>query len=73
MRVPHSFLVGKSSHIDAVSVLPTTLMPLRLLSLPSLLSTISFLLILVILIDGFWKTSPPGSILHPEQTSFLPQ
>ena len=56
------------------SVLPTTLLPLHLLSLPSLLSTVStFLLVLVILLDGLIKTSAPGSILHPSSTSFGPE
>ena len=56
------------------SVLPTTLLPLHLLSLPSLLSTIStFLLVLVILLDGLIKTSAPGSIIHPSPTSFGPE
>lgn len=55
-------------------MVPTTLIPLRLLSLPSILSTIStFILIVIILIDGFGKDSAPGSILHPAETSIFPQ
>lgn len=55
-------------------ILPTALLPLRLLSLPSLLSGVSsLLLILVILIDGFVKTTPPGSLLHPAKTSVWPE
>lgn len=53
---------------------PTTLLPLSVLSLPSLLSTMSCVLLVVfILIDGFVKTSPPGSILHPATTALWPQ
>lgn len=60
--------------IANASVLPTTLLPLHLLSLPSLLSTIStFLLVLTVLLDGFIKTSSPGSIIHPAETSFGPE
>lgn len=55
-------------------VLPTTLLPLHLLSLPSLLSTLSsLLLVLVLLLDGFLKSSPPGSILHPGPTNWTPE
>jgi vesicular inhibitory amino acid transporter len=57
-----------------VRMAPTTLIPLRLLSLPSILSTISsFILIAIILIDGFSKDAAPGSILHPAETSLFPQ
>lgn len=56
------------------SVLPTTLLPLHLLSLPSLLSTVStFLLVIVILTNGFTKTKPPGSLLHPAPTDLWPE
>ncbi|ORY26805.1 transmembrane amino acid transporter protein-domain-containing protein [Naematelia encephala] len=55
-------------------ILPTALMPLRLLSLPSLLSSVSsLLLVIVILVDGFLKSSPPGSIRHPASTSLGPE
>ena len=56
------------------SVLPTTLLPLHLLSLPSLLSTVStLLLVIIILVNGLFKTSSPGSILHPSPTDWLPE
>jgi vesicular inhibitory amino acid transporter len=49
-------------------------MPLRLLSLPSILSTISsFVLIAIILIDGLGKDTAPGSLLHPAETNIFPQ
>ncbi|KAI9638491.1 putative amino acid transporter [Dioszegia hungarica] len=55
-------------------IVPTTLMPLRLLSLPSILSTISsFVLIAIILIDGLGKDTAPGSLLHPAETNIFPQ
>lgn len=54
-------------------VVPTTLLPLHLLSIPSLISLFSsFLLILILLIDGFSKSAAPGSILHPVHTSLGP-
>lgn len=54
-------------------VAPTTLLPLHLLSIPSILSLVSSLVVIVILlIDGFGKTSAPGSILHPVPTSWGP-
>jgi vesicular inhibitory amino acid transporter len=50
------------------------MMPLRLLSIPSLLSTLStFLLLLIILIDGLSKASPPGSLRYPAETSWSPE
>ncbi|WWD07224.1 hypothetical protein V865_005321 [Kwoniella europaea PYCC6329] len=55
-------------------ILPTALLPLRLLSLPSLLSSISsLLLVLVLLIDGFIRASAPGSLRSPMPTSLLPE
>ncbi|WWC92562.1 uncharacterized protein L201_007521 [Kwoniella dendrophila CBS 6074] len=55
-------------------ILPTALLPLRLLSLPSLLSSVSsILLVFVLLIDGFVRTSAPGSIRHPMPTSLWPE
>ncbi|KAK4688314.1 hypothetical protein P7C73_g1792, partial [Tremellales sp. Uapishka_1] len=58
----------------ALGILPTALMPLRLLSLPSLLATLSsFLLIIIILVDGFSKSAAPGSLRHPEPTSWGPE
>ncbi len=73
----HSVLPQFSADIYKVVgffvVLPTTLLPLRLLSIPSLLSLISsFAIIVILLIDGFSKTTAPGSILHPTETSLLP-
>jgi vesicular inhibitory amino acid transporter len=54
-------------------VVPTTLLPLHLLSIPSLISLFSsFLLILILLIDGFSKSAAPGSIIHPVKTSLGP-
>jgi vesicular inhibitory amino acid transporter len=55
-------------------VAPTTLLPLHLLSIPSLISLFSSLLLIVILlIDGFSKNAAPGSILHPVHTNLGPQ
>ncbi|RSH87168.1 hypothetical protein EHS25_003659 [Saitozyma podzolica] len=60
--------------IGFIVILPTAMMPLRLLSIPSLLSTLStFLLLLIILIDGLWKASPPGSLRYPAETSWFPE
>ncbi|WVR08803.1 hypothetical protein IAU60_005861 [Kwoniella sp. DSM 27419] len=55
-------------------VLPTALLPLRLLSLPSLLSSVSsLLLIVVLLIDGLIRPVAPGSLRHPMPTSLWPE
>ena len=55
------------------SVAPTTFLPLSLLSLPSLLSSVSTLLLLFIVVaDGLWKTTAPGSIRDPQVTSWSP-
>ncbi|KAN0064042.1 hypothetical protein ACQY0O_003648 [Thecaphora frezii] len=55
-------------------VLPTVYLPLKLLSPISVVGIISTLtLVLVVLADGFIKSSPPGSILHPAPTSLAPQ
>lgn len=61
------------------SIVPTVLLPLRLLSLPSLLSSISsFFLIIVLLVDGILPSPEPssastGSLLHPSPTSLSPE
>jgi len=55
-------------------VLPTVFMPLNLLSVPSVFSSLAtVLLVLIILFDGFWKTQAPGSILDPMPTSLGPE
>ncbi|WWC64942.1 uncharacterized protein I303_107556 [Kwoniella dejecticola CBS 10117] len=55
-------------------IFPTTLLPLRLLSLPSLLSSVSsLLLVLILLIDGLIRQSAPGSLRDPMPTSILPE
>ncbi|WVQ86288.1 hypothetical protein IAT38_008456 [Cryptococcus sp. DSM 104549] len=55
-------------------IVPTALLPLRLLSLPSLLSSISsLLLILVLLIDGLVKPDAPGSLRSPMATHVWPE
>ncbi|WVQ77614.1 hypothetical protein IAR50_007302 [Cryptococcus sp. DSM 104548] len=60
--------------IGFLIVAPTALLPLHILSLPSLLSSISsLLLIIVLLIDGLLSPSAPGSLLHPMPTSFTPE
>lgn len=77
MYVPFPSLVPiPTSHIPSfhqtltLSVLPTTLLPLHLLSLPSLLSTLSSLLLIIVLIlDG----SLAGQILHPQPTNLGPE
>ncbi|WRT70941.1 uncharacterized protein IL334_007940 [Kwoniella shivajii] len=60
--------------IGFIFILPTALMPLRLLSLPSLLSSVSsLLLILVLLIDGLIRPIAPGSLRNPMPTSLWPE
>ncbi|WVW80724.1 hypothetical protein I302_102710 [Kwoniella bestiolae CBS 10118] len=55
-------------------ILPTALLPLRLLSLPSLLSSVSsLLLVLVLLIDGLIRPTAPGSLRDPMVTSLWPE
>lgn len=52
-------------------ILPTVFLPLRLLSLTSLISVLSTLvLILSIVTDSFLKTTAPGSIRDPMPTSW---
>ncbi|KAK8850737.1 hypothetical protein IAR55_004657 [Kwoniella newhampshirensis] len=60
--------------IGYLLILPTALLPLRLLSLPSLLSFVSsLLLIVVLLVDGFIRPVAPGSIRHPMDTHWGPE
>ncbi|KAL7420911.1 hypothetical protein Q5752_004865 [Cryptotrichosporon argae] len=55
-------------------MVPTTLLPLRLLSLPSLLSTIaSFFLVTIVLLDGILKPVAPGSLRDPMPTNWAPE
>ena len=70
---PHPVSRARRAETE-VSILPTTLLPLRYLSLPSLLSSLStLLLVIIILVDGFMKTSAPGSITHPMDTNIWPE
>lgn len=49
-------------------------MPLRMLSIPSVLSTIATVVLVgIVVFDGFWKTSAPGSILDPAPTRLGPE
>lgn len=55
-------------------IAPTTLLPLHLLSIPSLLSFFSsVLLILILVIDGLTKKDAPGSIIDPAITNLAPE
>ncbi|BEI87644.1 uncharacterized protein CcaverHIS019_0103620 [Cutaneotrichosporon cavernicola] len=55
-------------------ILPTTFMPLWLLSFPSVISTFcTVLLIGIVVFDGLWKTKAPGSIMDPMPTHLGPQ
>lgn len=55
------------------SLVPTTFLPLRLLSLTSLLGILSSIVLLsVIIADGTIKTSSPGSLWEPMETNFGP-
>lgn len=55
-------------------ILPTTFLPLKLLSIPSVLSSLAtFILVAIILFDGFWKTKAPGSIMDPMPTRLGPE
>ncbi|TXT12948.1 hypothetical protein VHUM_01349 [Vanrija humicola] len=55
-------------------VLPTVFMPLRLLSVPSILSTMATVLLVgIILFDGFYKAEAPGSIREPMPTHWGPE
>jgi vesicular inhibitory amino acid transporter len=55
-------------------VLPTVFMPLSLLSVPSVFSSLAtVLLVVIILFDGFWKTEAPGSIIDPMPTNWGPE
>jgi vesicular inhibitory amino acid transporter len=54
-------------------VAPTTLLPLHLLSIPSIMSLVSStVVILILLIDGFTKKTAPGSLVDPVHTSLGP-
>lgn len=55
-------------------ILPTVFMPLRLLSIPSVLSTVATVILVgIVVFDGFWKTKAPGSILDPAPTRLGPE
>ena len=57
-------------HLLTLSILPTTLLPLHLLSLPSLLSTLSsLLLIAILLLDGILAKT----LTHPATTNIGPE
>jgi vesicular inhibitory amino acid transporter len=74
LRVRVGFRSASTLLNECCRILPTALMPLRLLSVPSLLSTVSsFLLVAVILIDGLYKVKSPGSLRHPAETSLGPE
>ncbi|CED82422.1 Amino acid transporters [Phaffia rhodozyma] len=54
-------------------IAPLSFMPLHFLSYTSFLGiTTSFILIAIVLLNGFMATSSPGSILHPEPTDIWP-
>lgn len=54
-------------------VLPTVFLPYRLLSYTSLIGLLSSLvLVVVVIVDGAIKEEGPGSLRHPEPTSWSP-
>lgn len=56
------------------SVVPTTFMPLHLLSIPSILSTFATVLLIgIVVIDGLYLPKAPGSIRDPMPTSLGPE
>lgn len=56
------------------SLLPTTYLPLRVLSLTSLLGIMSSVVLLAVLIsDGVIKKTAPGSMWVPMPTSVVPR
>lgn len=55
-------------------ILPTTFLPLRFLSLTSLIGIASSVMLLVVLVaDGAIKIDSPGSLSHPMHTDFGPR
>lgn len=55
-------------------ILPTTFLPLRFLSLTSLVGIISsFVLLFVLLTDGVIKRHSPGSLWEPMPTNLTPR
>ncbi|CAI2169502.1 18938_t:CDS:2 [Funneliformis geosporum] len=69
---PHVGLV-QLKLISFFIITPITWMPIHFLSYASIFGIISTLSVAaVILIDGFTKLEPPGSILNPMDTSFFP-
>lgn len=55
-------------------ILPTVFMPLRMLSIPSVMSTLATVVLVgIVVFDGFWKTKAPGSILDPAPTRMGPE
>lgn len=52
-------------------ILPTVFLPLSVLSYASILGIMStFMIVAVVLVDGFLKTTAPGSIWSPAPTSW---
>ncbi len=73
----YSVLGGLSANtyklIGFFIIVPTTLLPLHLLSIPSIMSLVSsFVVIVILLVDGFSKKTAPGSIVNPVPTSLGP-
>lgn len=55
-------------------ILPTVFMPLRMLSIPSVMSTLAtVVLVAIVVFDGFYKTKAPGSIMDPAPTRMGPE
>lgn len=53
---------------------PLCYLPLRILSVSSVLGIMcTFGLVVIVLFDGLYKTTSPGSLLHPMETWLLPQ
>jgi len=58
---------------EGVSLVPTTFLPLRLLSLTSLLGILSSVVLLAVIVaDGTIKTESPGSLWDPMETNTGP-
>ena len=67
-------LIRNRYFVRTHSLVPTTFLPLRILSLTSLLGIMSsFVLLAVIIADGTIKRDAPGSLWDVMPTSFAPR
>jgi vesicular inhibitory amino acid transporter len=62
------------AELDMFRLIPTVFLPLSLLSYTSILGIMStVLIIIVVLVDGFSKGEPPGSLWNPADTTLRVQ